>query len=136
MDIANTETPPLSAIFTETPQLSTVSVETPIVPKLPKLIHENHIKCGNNIIKERIYANGNFIKLFKDEVDLTANITDAKIGYIYDNEHWSYKDTNDRIHLYKNSDELTKRVTAFGVIRHPQTGQWLYSDEKNKLNIL
>ena len=103
------------------------------------LIYENSIDCGNNvIIKEQIYKDPNKenIKLFKNGVELTENIDNAFSAFIYDNEHWGYKDFDKFVHLFKDNKELTINIKTTGVLKHPQTKQWVYANEQNRLVLL
>ena len=119
----------------ETIPLSTTSTETSATSGILKLLFEQPVRCGNIELKEKLYADTltNKVKLFKNDTELTVGITDAISAYLYDNEHWAYKDSDDYVHLYKNSTELTVGIKTLGILRHPQTDQWFYSDEKNRL---
>ena len=124
-----TSTESTSAVTTDTPTISANNLV---------LIHEATLNCNGQIIKEQIFKDPSKdnIKLFRDGVDLTANINNAFSAYVYDKEYWGYKDSNKYVHLFKDSKELTVNVKTLGILRHPQTGQWIYADDKNKLALI
>lgn len=74
----------------------------------------------------------NNARLFKNDIELTKDII-AKFAYMYDDKFWSYKDYENNIHLYNNDVEMTKNIKTSGIMQHPQTSQWFYANEKNKL---
>lgn len=104
-----------------------------------KLLCENILNINGTTINEKVYINtqNNSVKLFRNDIELTIDITDfIKEAYVYDNEYWSYKDANNFVHLFNNSGEMTKNIKTLGVLRHPQTGQWLYANDANRLALL
>jgi len=117
------------------PLSTTISVETSsAILSSPvdnfKLLYS--ISVNNIEVKLFIDVDGKYVKLFKHDVELTKDITNAINAWVYDSEHWSYKDDSNLVHLFKNNTEITKDIRARGILRHPQTGQWIYADEKNK----
>lgn len=136
----DTNTDSTSAIIdiTNTPCTSGITNSDTDVNIL-KVLCENTFNIGNIVIKEKLCINTatNSLKLFKNDIELTADITDfIKHAYVYNNEYWAYKDKDDFVHLFKDKDELTKNIKTLGVLQHPQTGQWLYANDKNKLVLL
>lgn len=122
---------------TSSEQLSstTLSTETSSI-NLSSNLHNFKLLYSENVnnleIKLFVDIDGKYVKLFKQDVELTKDITNAINAWVYDNEHWSYKDDSNLVHLFKNNTEITKDIRARGILRHPQTGQWIYADEGNK----
>jgi len=123
-DILNTtETTPVSFVV--------VNTTTETIPVSSKYLL---LWIENEHLHEKLYKDNstNSARLFKNDIELTAGIDNAKIAWTYDDGSWSYKDFNDNIHLFKNGKELTAGIITNGILRHPQTQRWHYANNKNK----
>ena len=130
----------LGKIMETNTESTTTSAATSAIDNDNKLtlLYENLLNFNGTEIKEQLYLDSsvNSVKLFKNGIDLTANINNAFSAYIYDKEHWAYRDNEGFVHLYNESKYLNPNIKTKGILQHPRTGQWLYADAQNDLNLL
>lgn len=119
-----------TTLSTETSSVSTSSEQT--ITDDFRLLYTYHNMDAKLYINEKT----NLVKLYRKDIELTKDILNVNNAWVYDDEFWSYRDTDGFVHLFKNETELTKNIKALGVTRHPQTGQWIYANEKNQPTLL